>query len=110
MWCTSVSPSDSVERVIDERRHVPVRISEVNITIAVPSIRYGFPGFAGHASRQMEWRFTGECFACIIVQWRKVDSQSWGAVLFPGDYHSMTPCHSFTMRHTFDDDKDLVTH
>ncbi len=78
--------------------------------IAVPSIRYGFPGFAGHASRQMEWRFTGECFACtMLVQWGKVDSPSWGAVLFPGDHHSVTPCHSFTMWHTFDDAKGLVT-
>ena len=61
--------------------------------IAVRSIRYGFPGFAGHASCQVEWNFPGECFACtMLVQWRKVNSPSWGAVSFPGDYCNVYAC------------------
>ena len=44
--------------------------------IAVPSVRYGFPRFAGHASRHMEWRFTGECLlrvhnACSVGKGRQ---------------------------------------
>ena len=30
-----------------------------------------------------------------------------GALRFPGDYHSVTPCHNVTMRHAFDDVKGL---
>ena len=74
----------------------------------------GVSGSTGHASRQMEWRFTAECFACtMLVQRREVDSASWGVVLFPGDYHSVTPCHSFTTRYrrrSMTPIKGLVTH
>ena len=59
-------------------RQVPVGfpISEGNRMVAVPCIRYGFPVFADYAYRQMEWRFTGECFACTMCcihrRWRSV--------------------------------------
>ena len=38
-----------------------------DLWLEATSIRYGFPFPSG----QMEWRFTGECFACtMLVQWR----------------------------------------
>ena len=57
----------------------------------------------------MEGRFTGECFGCtMVVQLGKVDNASHGALLFPDDHHTVTPCHCFMVWHTFNDAKGFM--